>query len=68
MKKKGISRRELAAAAAAAAMPGQGQNARTVAQPGNDLESARAHVRERAAVLRKFKVDTLLEPSFVFRA
>ena len=66
MKSKGLTRRQLAAAAAA--LPAASQNPPTPAKQANELEAARTQVRQASGALRKAAIDTLLEPSFVFKA
>lgn len=66
MKKKGLTRRQLAVSAAA--LPALAQQQPAPAKPADDLESARSQTRQTAAALRKFKISATLEPSFIFKA
>jgi hypothetical protein len=60
MKRRGLTRRQVGTAAIA--MPALAQKS-----PG-EVDAARAQVRENGAALRKFRISTALEPSFVFKA
>jgi hypothetical protein len=66
MKSKGLTRRQLGAAAAA--LPALAQNAPAPAKPADETEAARASARQAATALRNFKISATLEPSFVFKA
>ena len=66
MKRKstGVTRRQLAAAIAAAPALAQ---APPPAQPDDYLAAAREQWKQTSATLRKFEVHQLLEPGFIFR-
>jgi hypothetical protein len=62
-RKRGVTRRRMATVALAPALLAQAPEGK----PANDLDVARAQVRENGERLRKFETPTLLEPSFTFR-
>lgn len=66
MKSKGLTRRQLGAAAVA--LPALPQNAPAPAKPADELEAARNQNRQTAAALRKFRIPAVLEPGFIFKA
>lgn len=59
---RGVTRRRMAAVVAA--VPALAQNA---ARPVDEIEAARGQLKQSSGALRKFKVATTLEPSFVFK-